>query len=61
MAKALADFDEVWSVLSPKEQARVLQLLIERIDHDGDTGDLTLTFRPTGLVALSQTLEESAA
>lgn len=61
VATALAEFDAVWHVLSPKEQARVLHLLIERIDHDGATGDLTLTFRPTGLTALTETLEESAA
>ncbi|MDB5335000.1 MAG: Resolvase domain protein [Planctomycetaceae bacterium] len=61
VATALAEFDAVWQVLSPKEQARVLQLLIERVDYHGDTGDVTLTFHPTGLSALSETLEESAA
>ena len=61
VAAALAEFDVVWQVLSPKEQARILQLLIERVDYHGDTGDVTLTFHPTGLSALSQTLEESAA
>ena len=61
VATALAEFDEMWQVLSPKEQARVLHLLIERIDHDGATGDVTLTFQPTGLASLSAVLEESAA
>ncbi len=61
VATALAEFDAVWQVLSPKEQARVLQLLIERVDYHGDTGDVTLTFHHTGLSALSETLEETAA
>jgi site-specific DNA recombinase len=61
VAAALAEFDAVWQVLSPKEQARVLHLLIERIDYHGETGDVTLTFQPTGLASLSAALEESAA
>lgn len=61
VAAALAEFDEVWSVLTPKQQARVLHLLIERIDHDGDTGDVTITFRPMGLASLAANLEETAA
>lgn len=61
VATAFAEFDEVWNVLSPKEQARVLHLLIERIDHDGETDEVTLTFRPMGLSSLATVLEESAA
>lgn len=54
VATALAEFDEVWNVLAPKEQARVLHLLIERIDHDGETDEITLTFRPVGLSSLAR-------
>jgi site-specific DNA recombinase len=61
VAAALAEFDAVWQVLSPKEQARVLHLLIERIDYHGETGDVTLTFQPTGLSSLSAAIKESAA
>ncbi|MDB5389779.1 MAG: Resolvase domain protein [Planctomycetaceae bacterium] len=61
VATALADFDAVWQVLSPKEQARVLHLLIERIDYHGQTGDVTLTFQPTGLASLSAIIEDHAA
>lgn len=61
VATALAEFDSVWQVLSPKEQARVLHLLIERIDYHGETGDVTLTFQPTGLSSLSAAIKDSAA
>ena len=41
--------DPVWEMLSPKEQARIVRLLIERVAYDGENGKLSLTFRPTGL------------
>ena len=50
---ALAAFDPVWSHLEPAEQARVMQLLIERIDYDGGTGNLAITFRPGGVRTLA--------
>ncbi len=63
VAQALESFDPVWEMLSPKEQARIVRLLIERIDYDGEKGKLSLTFRPTGLLSLGQelTAEEAAA
>jgi len=49
----LAAFEPVWSHLEPAEQARVMQLLIERIDYDGGTGNLAITFRPGGVRTLA--------
>ena len=51
---ALASFDPVWEHLTTAEQARVVQLLIERIEHDGTTGKLAITFRPAGVRTLAQ-------
>ena len=34
--KALADFDRIWSELFPAEQARLIRLLVERVDVSGD-------------------------
>jgi len=56
LRQALADFDPVWQNLSIKERARVLQLLISRIDFDGHTKEIALTFHPSGLRAFSQTV-----
>src|SRR5688572_8622368 len=35
VAAALSAFDPVWEQLAPREQARVIQLLVERVDYDG--------------------------
>ena len=48
-AQALDLFDPVWQALTPHEQARVLGLLIERVDYDGAQGKVAITFQPTGI------------
>lgn len=52
MAESLVEFDAVWENLAPKEQARVLRLLIERVEYDGAKGKVAITFRPSRLRAL---------
>ncbi len=49
---ALAAFDPVWDALSPKEQARVLRLLIRRVEYDGEKGSVSITFHPSGIKAM---------
>jgi site-specific DNA recombinase len=53
LARALGLWDGVWEVLRPKEQGRVLNLLLERVGYDGAAGRVALTFRPSGIQALS--------
>jgi site-specific DNA recombinase len=55
-ATALALFDPVWETLSPSEQARVVGLLVERVDYDGGKGKLSITFHSTGIKALADEL-----
>ncbi len=50
---ALQAFDPVWERLTTAEQVRVVQLLVERIDYDGATGKLAITFRPAGVRTLA--------
>ena len=45
VATALAQFDPVWEALRAREQAELLQLLIERVDYDGVGGGVTICFR----------------
>ena len=52
VARALAQFDPVWESLTPHEQARLLHLLIERIDYDGREGLISITFHPIGIKTL---------
>jgi site-specific DNA recombinase len=54
VASALSAFDPVWEQLAPKEQARVIQLLVDRIDYDGAAGTVSVTFHPTGLKAMAK-------
>ncbi|MCD6405219.1 MAG: recombinase family protein [Planctomycetes bacterium] len=58
LAAALSIFDPVWESLSPREQARVMQLLVERVGYDGRNGTMSITFRNSGIKTLTQELEE---
>lgn len=53
VADALADFDALWESLESHEKVRIVQLLVERVDYDGDQGDVSITFRPSGIRALA--------
>jgi site-specific DNA recombinase len=55
-ALALSVFDLVWQALTPKEQAQVVQLLVERVDYDGAKGTVAITFHPTGIRTLADEL-----
>ena len=50
----LERFSPVWDALSPREQARVIQLLVERVAYDGEAGEITIQFRATSLARLTQ-------
>jgi site-specific DNA recombinase len=52
-AATLAQFDPIWQALTTREQERLLHLLIERVDYDGESGNISLTFHRTGLKALA--------
>ena len=60
LASALALFDPVWDTLAPREQRRVLQLLVERVDYDGEQNTVAITFHPAGIKTLAdeQQLED---
>jgi site-specific DNA recombinase len=53
---ALSHFDPVWDALTPREQARILLLLVERVDYDGAAGTVSITFHPSGIKALASDL-----
>ncbi len=60
-ARAMAAFDPVWETLTLREQARVLRLLIQRVDYDGDNGTVAVTFHPAGIEMLSREYAEENA
>jgi len=51
---ALSTFAGTWDALYPREQARVIRLLVERVGFDGGKGTLALTLRPTGIQTLAR-------
>lgn len=51
--QALQSFDPVWEVLTPQEQTRIVQLLVARVDYDGQAGRVAITFHPSGLKTLA--------
>jgi site-specific DNA recombinase len=56
--KALSAFDPVWETLTPNEQAKVIELLVEKVEYDGRDGKVAVTFHPTGIKALADELAE---
>ena len=48
LRRALEDLEPVWAELFPKERARVLALLLERVEFDPESGEVEITFRPGG-------------
>jgi site-specific DNA recombinase len=51
---ALARFDPVWDSLSIREQSRVIELLVDRVEYDGEKETVTVTFLPSGLRAFTR-------
>jgi site-specific DNA recombinase len=56
---ALSDFSALWEELFPTEQARLIQLLVERVDIQPH--GLNITLRKEGLASLANELQQKAA
>jgi hypothetical protein len=52
--QAIQQFDPLWDELFPAEQARIVQLLVERVDVATDS--LSIRLRADGLASLVQDL-----
>jgi site-specific DNA recombinase len=59
VANAISAFDPIWDSLTPREQARVVQLLVERVDYNGATGKVSITFYPSGIRTLAGELAQN--
>lgn len=60
ITNVLAGFDNLWQTLPPKEQVRLVRLLIEKVSFDGPGGNVAITFHPTGLKSLTENQLEHA-
>jgi site-specific DNA recombinase len=61
VAACLEHYQVLWETLSSREQARILNLLIERIRYDGESGNesVEITYRPGGIRSLAQSLDDA--
>jgi len=53
VAAAFTDFDNVWSALSPREQVRLINLLVYRIEFDAADSSIEVSFYPSGIKMLA--------
>jgi len=60
VARLLSLFDPVWETLSPREQVKVIRLLVQRVDYDGEKGTVSVTFHQAGIQTLTDQLKETA-
>jgi site-specific DNA recombinase len=52
-ARTLAGLDPAWETMTLAEQARIVGLLVARVDYDGARGKVAITFHPLGLKTLA--------
>ena len=60
LAEAVRAFDPVWEAMTPKEQTRVVRLLVQRVEYDGNTGMVSIILHPEGIRTLAKEREEAA-
>jgi len=53
VTEALSGLLPAWEAMTPAEQGRVVRLLVERVDYDGQHGKAAITFQPLGLKTLA--------
>lgn len=58
LAAVLRNFAPLWDSLSPRERARILQLLIERVSYDREEERIAIAFRPSGISVLAEEVAE---
>ncbi len=51
---AFADFDRLWSTLSPRQQARIISSIVARVDYDAKSGVIGVDLHETALKSLMQ-------
>jgi hypothetical protein len=53
VTEALSGLVPAWETMTPHEQARLVRLLVSRVDYDGQHGKASITFQPLGLKTLA--------
>lgn len=58
---AVEAFDPLWQSLSPTYKVKLIHLLIDRIEYDGENEAISVTFHPTGIRTLTEQYQEANA
>src|SRR5690606_16902834 len=58
---AFSGFDPVWENLIPREQARLIRLLVSAVEYDAVKSSVSVTFRPTSIRAFLDRIKKEAA
>lgn len=48
VAEKLANFDELWETMSPKERVKIVSLLVQRVEYDAANESVEITFHEIG-------------
>ena len=51
---ALGRFDEVWTALSPAERAKAIHQIVDSIQYDGHSKELSISYHPIGIRTFNQ-------
>jgi len=52
LAGAVEAFDPVWESLSPTEKAKLVHLLVDRVEYDAEDESISISYHSTGIHAL---------
>lgn len=45
---AVLSFDPIWEAMTLRDQIRLINMVVKRVDYDGESGRVTITFHPIG-------------
>ena len=51
---ALGRFDEVWTALSPAERTKAIHQIVDSIQYDGHSKELSISYHPIGIRTFNQ-------
>jgi site-specific DNA recombinase len=60
LAGAVEAFDPMWNAMSPTQQTKLIHLLVDCIEYDGEMESISITFHPTGIKTLGRNHKEVA-
>ncbi len=52
--ESLGRFDEVWVALSPAEKAKAIHQIVDSIQYNGHSKELSITYHPIGIRTFNQ-------